>query len=571
MFFLKRLLIALFALLMLAMLAAYLTPLNVYIPEAERGLSARLQIPVRIGDLRAVMLPLPHLELSDVLMGGQDGIALHSVDVSPVLPELLTGRLALHVRVRDGAAHLAQLRKLADALSKTKAIGRTPLLRELWLSELILLTPEMSLGPLGGELEFSEAGVLQRAWFSLDEKKLTVDLSSMPEQQFAVEVRARDWVSPQLPQLAKLPVDELQLDGVLGRENLVAQRFSLVSQGLRVEGAGRLDYLHGMQLHAQLSQVEIPLDRLMALLGRPVEMTGLLAGNGKLDCHADNWAGLTEGVRFVGDLRLTGIKARISESFRLPLAVDSIRSHVVLQPKRLDLSGLQAELYGGNLSGELGLDRKKSVLNARFATRNINMRPVVEAVTNEVLFTGRMESQTRLTMNLDRLDRIPENLILASQFHLRNGTVTKVDLAQVVSNSGKAATSVGVTRFGDLTGSLRVDASGYHFGDLKMSSDSLYADGRIDMTPGLQLNGALDVDVKGTAGIVSLPLVVSGSLEHPEVGVSSAAWAGAAVGTAMLGPGLGTALGGRLGGFMNKLFGNKASGARSTSKTNATR
>src|SRR5512140_2637452 len=109
MFFLKRLLIALFALLMLAMLAAYLTPLNVYIPEAERALSARLQIPVRIGELRAVMLPLPHLELSDVLMGGQDGIALHSVDVSPVLPELLTGRLALHVRVRDGAAHLAQL------------------------------------------------------------------------------------------------------------------------------------------------------------------------------------------------------------------------------------------------------------------------------------------------------------------------------------------------------------------------------------------------------------------------------------------------------------------------------
>lgn len=555
MIFLKRLLLSLFALLMLAMLAAYLIPLNVYIPELERTLGARLQVPVRVGSLRASMLPLPHLELRDVLLGGQDGIALRSVDVSP---DLLAGRLAMHVEVRDGAAHMAQMSRLAAALSGAPVVERGLTVRELWFSDLILLAPEMAVGPLEGKLEFSEAGTVQRAWFAQDEQKLTVVFSSLPDRHFAVKVRAGNWIAPQLPRLSKLPIDDLQLDGVLGREYLLVQQFSLISEGLRVEGAGRLNFSNRLELHAQLRKAEVPLERLMALLGKPVGLTGLLSGKGKLDSCADSWEGLAEGAHFVGDLRLTDVTARVSESFKRPLAVDSIRSHVVLHSKRLDLSNLQARLYGGSLSGEVGLDRKKSALNARLVARDIDMRPLVEALTNEVLFTGRMESQTRLLMNLDRLDRFPENLKLAGEFHLRDGTVSKVDLAQVVSNSGKTATSGGVTRFSDLTGAVRVDASGYHFGELKISSGSLNADGRIDMTPLLQLNGTLDLDLKGTSGLMSVPLVISGTLEQPEVSVSRAAMAGAAVGTAVLGPGLGTALGSKLGVFMNKLLGSRA-------------
>lgn len=194
--------------------------------------------------------------------------------------------------------------------------------------------------------------------------------------------------------------------------------------------------------------------------------------------------------------------------------------------------------------------------------RDIDMRLWWGALTNEVLFAGRMEGRATLTMNLDRLERFPENLRLKGDFHLRDGTLSKVDLAQVASNSGRAAG--GVTRFSDLTGTLRVNASGYHFSELKMSSGSLKAEGRIDMTPAQQLSGMLEVDVKGTGGLVSMPLVVSGTLEQPQVRVSGAALAGAAVGTAVLGPGLGTALGARLGGFMNKLFGKETNAERRT-------
>jgi len=136
---------------------------------------------------------------------------------------------------------------------------------------------------------------------------------------------------------------------------------------------------------------------------------------------------------------------------------------------------------------------------------------------------------------------------------LRNGVLTKVDLVQAASNPGNA--KGGATRFDDLTGLINVDAGGYHFNELKITSGALNADGKVDISPALQLSGMLDTNVKGTMGFVSMTMVVSGTLNKPSVAPSGSAWAGAAVGTVILGPGLGTAVGIRIGGFLNKLFG----------------
>jgi len=125
-----------------------------------------------------------------------------------------------------------------------------------------------------------------------------------------------------------------------------------------------------------------------------------------------------------------------------------------------------------------------------------------------------------------------------------------------------------------LTCLLNVDASGYHFRKLKISSGSLNAGGKVDISPSLQIGGTLDTNIKGTAGMVSMPMVVSGTLNNPIVRPSGSALAGAAVGTAILGPGLGTAVGIKIGGFLNKLFGkngDKSSNKDITPKSPATK
>jgi hypothetical protein len=158
-------------------------------------------------------------------------------------------------------------------------------------------------------------------------------------------------------------------------------------------------------------------------------------------------------------------------------------------------------------------------------------------------------------MRLDMFEQFPKNLKLAGSFHLRDGVLTKVDLLQAASSLGKSDARGGVTRFDDLTGLLNVDENGYHFTKLKIKSGSLNAEGKVDIKPSLQINGTLDANVKGTAGLISMPMVVSGTLNNPVVRPSGSALAGAAIGTAILGPGLGTAIGVKVGGFLNKLFG----------------
>lgn len=424
----------------------------------EKTLSAQLQMPVSVGSLRASVFPWPHLELRDVLLGGQGGIAVRSINVSPNLSDLLAGQLVMHVELRDGAAYFVQVRKLLEVLSHAPLVEQVARVGEMRLSGVILLLPEMAVGPLEGRIEFAQTGALQRAWFALDEQKLTAVLAPLPNMGVSVQVRAKDWVPPEL---IKWPLDDLQLDGVFTGKGIIAQRFSVTSRGMHVAGSGHLDFSNGRKMHAMVNEADIQLEQLMPLLGKPVGLSGLLFGKGRLDSKASDWRMLVTELRFVGDLRLTDIRARISESFGQPLAFDQILAHLVLKPRQMELSGLKVALYGGSITGEMTVGHENAKLNAQISAHDIEMSPLVKALTDEVLFSGTMDSEAKFSMSLDRLDRFPENLRLAGKFHLRDGALSKVDLAQAVDRRAKADVKGGVTRFDDLTGTINVNASGH--------------------------------------------------------------------------------------------------------------
>ena len=293
----------------------------------------------------------------------------------------------------------------------------------------------------------------------------------------------------------------------------------------------------------------------MALLEKPVELTGAISAKGALSGKANTLGALKDNFQFSGEVLISHATARIAEGLRHPLVFDQIKVRVAVQPEHLELNALEAMLYGGRLSGTMSINRKDTVLAAEVAVNGVAMQSLVEALTDEVLFTGNMDGAAKFSMRLDEFEHFPANLRLAGNFHLRNGVLTKVDLVQAASNLDKTNTAGGTTQFDDLIGLLDVDASGYHFRKLKIVSGVLNAEGRVDISPSLQLGGMLDTDVKGTVGLVSMPMVVSGTLNNPVVRPSKSALAGAAVGTAILGPGLGTAVGIKIGGFLHKLFG----------------
>lgn len=550
--FLKGLLVSLFALVMLAMLAIYLTPLDAYVPKVEQTLSEQLHEPVSIRQISFAALPLPHFELQGVRLGEQEAIVARSVDVDLDLPGLLAGQVVVRqIVVRDGVAHPGPLRKLVELFATPSAALHGVAVRELRLSGMSLLAPGMALGPVEGKLEFAEGGKLLRAWLAMDEQKITAVLQPLHDRRFTLQLQARDWTPPQF---AQWTFDSLQVDGVLGERDFTAQKFAAVTRGISLAGSGKAEFADGWQIKAKLTQADAPLDQVMALLGNPAELTGALSMKGLLSAKANTLNELKDDFQFDGEARASHVAARIAPGFRQSVVLDEIRARVDADPDHLLLSALRARLYGGRLSGEAGIKRKDAVLEANLVASGIVMRRLVEALTNEVLFTGIMDSAAKFSMRLDGGDEFPANLKLAGNFHLRNGTLTKVDLLQAANNPGKISSRGGTTRFDDLTGLFKVDEAGYHFQRVKISSGSLNAAGRVDISPSLQLSGRLEADVKGTAGLVSMPMIVSGTLSDPLVRPSGSALAGAAVGTAFLGPGLGTAVGIKVGGFLTRLF-----------------
>ena len=64
----------------------------------------------------------------------------------------------------------------------------------------------------------------------------------------------------------------------------------------------------------------------------------------------------------------------------------------------------------------------------------------------------------------------------------------------------------------------------------------------------------MEVDIKGTGGLVGVPLAVSGTVADPMLMPTKGALAGAAVGTALL-PGVGTSVGTSIGDKIGRFFG----------------
>ncbi|MEQ1658904.1 MAG: hypothetical protein ABL896_09015, partial [Hylemonella sp.] len=119
----------------------------------------------------------------------------------------------------------------------------------------------------------------------------------------------------------------------------------------------------------------------------------------------------------------------------------------------------------------------------------------------------------------------------------------------------KAVQTVGVSRGGKtpldtLSGQVTTRGKAIELQNLAASSGSLSATGQVSVSTTQQLNGRVNVDLGGALGV---PLLVSGTVDEPEVSLTAGAKIGAALGTLLM-PGVGTGAGASMGGKLGELF-----------------
>lgn len=226
---------------------------------------------------------------------------------------------------------------------------------------------------------------------------------------------------------------------------------------------------------------------------------------------------------------------------------------------------LQVSVGGGKIAGKLGLERKvekdgpELVVQGKLETRDVE----VSALTapNKPL-SGKLEASTTLNARAATTAALVDALQTQTTFTVRSAVVHGIDLVKAVKTVGLSRG--GQTELQTLAGHIATHGRAAQLSNLVATSGALSATGHGAVSHTKSLSGHIGVNLAGESklgsaigGAVAVPLVVSGTLDAPEVTLSRSAIVGAAIGTALM-PGVGTGagvnLGSKLSQGLDKLF-----------------
>ncbi len=243
-----------------------------------------------------------------------------------------------------------------------------------------------------------------------------------------------------------------------------------------------------------------------------------------------------------------------------PLLIASLTASGTLNlQKGLALSSIDARLYEGGAKGKLdvGWEKDWSIIG-NLDIREVEIKPVVALFTKSTTISGRLTANPVLDMRAPTAAQLAAAIDVESDFKVENGVLYNIDLGNAPKALlNKDALKGGETRFDKFAGHLGVDAAGYYLTKVEIASGVFTADAQITISSKQELSGQVDVALKGTSALVSTPLALSGTLQDPALYPSKAALAGAAAGTALLGPGFGTTVGMKAARLTQRLFGGK--------------
>jgi uncharacterized protein involved in outer membrane biogenesis len=277
----------------------------------------------------------------------------------------------------------------------------------------------------------------------------------------------------------------------------------------------------------------------------------LATGDGKLTARVK-----PEGGRYLIDAS--------ARDWRLPagaaLLFDDLTVKGVATPQEATFSEVRAKLYGGTIAGNVHLAWQKGIrLKGAAEVNQVEIGPLLQALDKPRSMSGRLNAKPEFSADAPNADQLIDTLRLDTPFDIQSGVLHGVDISKAAASFiNKDAGKGGETRFDKLSGHLAMDQGTRHLTQLNIASGSLSADGHVTISPKDTLSGRINANVKAvTLATGAVPLNVTGTLEHPFVYPTGGTVAGAAAGTAVLGPGIGTAVGARVGQWTEGLFGKK--------------
>lgn len=238
-----------------------------------------------------------------------------------------------------------------------------------------------------------------------------------------------------------------------------------------------------------------------------------------------------------------------------PLRFDELKASGRMEGDKLTLPSIAARLYGGQITGKAEADLSKGVRVAGQANASgVDIAPLLAALKVKASLSGRLEASGPFSAQAAKPAALADAFNADVAFKVADGVMHGFDLATAARSLIKGGSSGGQTRFDQLSGNVRVAGRTIRASNLRVTSGALDAKGNVNVSAAKALDGRVDVELKGTGGLVGVPLAVSGTVANPVLLPTKGALAGAAVGSVLL-PGVGTAAGSSIGDRIGKMFG----------------
>lgn len=242
----------------------------------EKTASARLGEPVNIESLHVSFWPRPHFTLEEVSAGSTGDIKASKVRLVPEVSTLTDEAQVLDVVEISGLMlNEDNLPRLAGWLDRMRQDRRLKI-KKLALDNAAVSWQGLSLPIHTATINFSEAGLLQQAALSSQNRDVLIELSPA-NRGYALDIAAQTWQSPVG---APIVFDELTAQGFVNEDGMKLEAITGRLYNGKLEGQLALQWQNGWAAQGTFNLVQLDLAPATSAFTDKIALQGALSANG---------------------------------------------------------------------------------------------------------------------------------------------------------------------------------------------------------------------------------------------------------------------------------------------------
>lgn len=214
---------------------------------------------------------------------------------------------------------------------------------------------------------------------------------------------------------------------------------------------------------------------------------------------------------FQADFEALGWRPQDESRFRF----DSLQGQARWDGSSLTIQSLDARMFDGAIQGSLRLENGvQPTIAGDLTIKRLSVQRLAAALGYGSQFDGDLAGTLRFSGSAPEWPGVIPSASGEGDFSLQRGALGGFDLVEAMRR-GKGTVRGGSTRFDQLSGRLVISPDSIRFADLALASGLLHSGGYLDVARDGKLAGRLDVEMRGSANTLRMPLSATGTLKEP--------------------------------------------------------